>query len=142
MATTSSTGKTTTSKTASKAKTTPKPTTTAASADPAVSMPDPKVVTTSAPVLAEADMKKKELVDLVVERSGMKKKDIKPAVEATLAVLGEAIANGRELNLQPFGKLRINRSEEKANGRVTVCKLRQSLNTPKAPQDPLAEAAE
>lgn len=142
MATTSSTGKTTTSKTASKAKTTPKSKTAATSADPAVSTPEPKVITTSAPVLAEADMKKKELVDLVVERSGMKKKDIKPAVEATLAVLGEAIASGRELNLQPFGKLRINRSEEKANGRVIVCKLRQSLNTPQAPQDPLAEAAE
>ena len=77
--------------------------------------------------MAEADLKKRELIDLVVERSGIKKKDAKPVVEAMLAVLGETIAGGRELNLQPLGKLRINRAEEKGNGRVIVCKLRQSL---------------
>ncbi|PCJ04982.1 MAG: DNA-binding protein [Rhodobacteraceae bacterium] len=72
-------------------------------------------------------MRKKELIDLVVERSGIKKKDAKPVVEAMLAVLGEAIGGGRELNLQPLGKLRINRTEERSNGRVIICKLRQSL---------------
>ncbi|MDU9003440.1 HU family DNA-binding protein [Sedimentitalea todarodis] len=80
------------------------------------------------PESASNEMKKKELVDLVVIRSGIKKKDAKPVVEAMLAVLGESIAEGRELNLQPFGKLRINRTVEKHNGRVTVCKLRQSTN--------------
>lgn len=75
---------------------------------------------------ASGEMKKKELVDLVVSRSGVKKKDAKPVVEAMLAVLGESIAEGREMNLQPFGKLRINRTVEKHNGRITVCKLRQS----------------
>lgn len=142
MATTSSTGKTTSSKSASKTKATPKTSPVSAAKKSTASTPAPKVVTTSAPVLAEADLKKKEFVDLVVERSGMKKKDVKPAVEAALAVLGDAIANGRELNLQPFGKLRINRAEEKANGRVTVCKIRQSQPKPEAPKDPLAEAAE
>ena len=80
----------------------------------------------SKPVVSEPDMRKKELIDLAVARSGVKKKDAKPTVEAVLAILGEAIAEGRELNLQPFGKLRINRSEVKPNGRVIVCKLRQS----------------
>ncbi len=88
----------------------------------------PKVVTVSEPVVAEPDMKKKELIDLVVERSDIKKKFAKPVVEAMLAVLGETIAEGRELNLQPLGKLRINRAEEKSNGRVIVCKIRQSLS--------------
>ncbi|MEP3333465.1 HU family DNA-binding protein [Sedimentitalea sp.] len=81
------------------------------------------------PEAASTEMKKKELVDLVVTRSGIKKKDAKPVVEAMLAVLGESIAEGREMNLQPFGKLRINRTVEKHNGRITVCKLRQSTNT-------------
>jgi DNA-binding protein HU-alpha len=112
----------------------------------------PKVVTvTDGPVVNAPDMKKKELIDLVVERSGIKKKDAKPVVEAMLAVLGESIAKGRELNLQPLGKLRINRSEEKSNGRVIVCKLRQSGSSgPDVParvgkpvgKDPLAKAAE
>lgn len=100
--------------------------------------PEPKLVTVSTPVAAEADLKKKELIDLVVERSGIKKKDAKPVVEAMLAVLGETIAAGRELNLQPLGKLRINRAEEKSNGRIIVCKLRQSLanaSTNPAPAD-------
>lgn len=112
--TTTSTRKRTTSSTRAK----PKPTV----------APEPKVVAVSEPVAAEADLKKKELIDLVVERSGVKKKWAKPTVEAMLAVLGETIADGRELNLQPMGKLRINRAEEKSNGRVIVCKLRQSLS--------------
>lgn len=93
------------------------------------------------PEAASTEMKKKELVDLVVARSGIKKKDAKPVVEAMLAVLGESIADGRELNLQPFGKLRINRTVEKHNGRVTVCKLRQSTKTT-SDATPLAEPAQ
>lgn len=106
----------------------------------------PTVVKVTAPVVAPADMKKKELIGLVVERSGAKKKDAKPVVEAMLAVLGESLASGRELNLAPLGKLRINRVEDKANGRVIVCKLRQPKDTgtgpDNPPNDPLAEAAE
>ena len=109
---------------------------------PAATGPEPRVVTVTDAVVAEADLKKKELIDLVVTRSGIKKKDAKPVVEAMLAVLGESIGSGRELNLQPLGKLRINRSEEKANGRVIVCKLRQSKPQLQGPKDPLAEAAE
>ena len=88
------------------------------------------------------ELKKRELVDLVVDRAGIKKKDAKPAIEAALAILGEAIASGRELNLQPLGKLRINRVEDKDNGRVIVCKLRQSNSTGPDEKEPLAEAAE
>lgn len=88
------------------------------------------------------ELKKRELIDLVVDRAGIKKKDAKPAVEAALAILGEAIASGRELNLQPLGKLRINRVEDKENGRVIVCKLRQSNSTGPDEKEPLAEAAE
>lgn len=127
----------------------------AGSATSAVSTPEPKLVSLSDAVVSEADLKKRELIDLVVSRSGIKKKDAKPVVEAMLAVLGENIAQGRELNLQPLGKLRINRTMEKGNGRVIVCKLRQSLSVPVGPvsgpgdgpsgspdKDSLAEAAE
>lgn len=100
--------------------------------------PEPKLVTISDPVVSSPDLKKRELIDLVVARSGIKKKDAKPVVEAMLAVLGETIASGRELNLQPLGKLRINRSSDKGNGRVIICKLRQSLAATDRPKDPLA----
>lgn len=105
--------------------------------------PEAKLVSFSQVNVAESDLKKRELIDLVVARSGIKKKDAKPVVEAMLAVLGETIAEGRELNLQPLGKLRINRAVERGNGRVIICKLRQSLSTPMTPgNDPLAEAVE
>jgi hypothetical protein len=100
---------------------------------------EPKLVTEIDPVVTEPELKKRELIDLIVELSGIKKRDAKPVVEAMLSVLGETIAKGRELNLQPFGKLRINRSSIKGNGRVTVCKLRQNLASEGAPDGPLAE---
>lgn len=102
----------------------------------------PKVVTVSSPVVNEPELKKKELIGLVVARSGIKKKDAKPVVEAVLAILGETISDGRELNLQPLGKLRINRVQEKPNGRVIICKLRQSMSVKTSPTDPISQTAE
>lgn len=110
----------------------------------------PNVVTVAEPAAVETDMSKREMIDLVVERAGGKRKEVKQAVEATLAILGEALASGRELNLQPLGKMRINRVEEKANGRVIFCRFRQSAknvagmsdDAENDPDDPLADAAE
>ncbi|MEX0339251.1 MAG: HU family DNA-binding protein [Arenibacterium sp.] len=88
------------------------------------------------------DLKKKELVDRVVDRLGFKKKDVKPVVEAVLQELGDAVAEGRALNLEPFGKLNINRTDTRPNGRVTVCRLRQNVTQPASAEEPLAEPAE
>ncbi|WP_368183792.1 HU family DNA-binding protein [Aestuariibius sp. HNIBRBA575] len=76
-------------------------------------------------VIAGPVLKKPELIDRVVETSGLKKKDVKPIVEAMLVELGKAIAKGEELNLPDFGKLKTNRSKELANGKVMICKIRQ-----------------
>jgi DNA-binding protein HU-alpha len=88
------------------------------------------------------DLKLRGLVDLVVKRTGAKKKDVKPIVEAALAIMGETVADGRDLNLPPMGKLKINRVKEIKNGQVTICKLRQQTARPKPLVDPTAEAAE
>jgi DNA-binding protein HU-alpha len=101
-----------------------------------------KMVGASDLVAAEPDLKKKELIDQVVERSQIKKKDAKPVVEAMLAVLGETIASGRESNLQPLGKLRINRTTDKGNGRIIICKLRQSTLRAAQAKDTLAVVAD
>lgn len=90
---------------------------------------EPVVVGGPEPVVSGPMMRKKELIDLVVERSGIKKKDAKPVIEATLAILGEAIGESRELNLQPMGKLRVRRVKHMPNGRVMVTKIRQSTAT-------------
>ena len=67
-------------------------------------------------------------------------------VEAMLAVLGEALADGRTLNLQPLGKVKINRMKQVAKDRVIICKIRQSGRAKadiKNPlKTPLAGAAE
>lgn len=71
------------------------------------------------------ELRKKELIDQVVARSGVKKRDAKPVVEAMLAVLGESIDSARPLHLEPMGKLRVNRSKDTPNGRIHICKLRR-----------------
>lgn len=119
--------------TAPRTKTAPKaPVTRAATSaqTPAAAPATPAVVAAASPVVAGPVLKKRELIDRVVARSGVKKKDAKPAVEAALAVLGEALANGEELNLQPFGRMKINREKVAGNNRIIICKLRQHIVPP------------
>jgi nucleoid DNA-binding protein len=68
--------------------------------------------TSDAPIV----LKKPQLFNEVVARTGQKKRDVKPAVEAALAVIGEALARGEELVLPPMGKTRIIKSKELNNG--------------------------
>lgn len=84
-------------------------------------------------------LRKKELVDRVVTASGMKKKDVKPVVEAALAVLGEALSKGEEMNLQPLGKLMINNSKEVSNAQVLNVRIRRSKQAQIAAKAPLAK---
>jgi nucleoid DNA-binding protein len=115
----------------------------AAAAKSAVSaQPKPVVVTEKTPVVSDPALKKKELIEIVTERSGIKKKDAKPVIEAMLAVLGQTLAEGREMNLQPLGKVRINRAKDVQGGKVLITKIRQSNRVPKPSADPAAKAAE
>ncbi len=80
-------------------------------------------------VEADADlpvmMKKPEFLDAIVERTNLKKRDVKPAVEAALAVIAEALKKGEELNLPPMGKIRIVKAKElDAGAQVLTLKLR------------------
>lgn len=71
------------------------------------------------------ELKKRELLDAIVTRTGVKKRDAKPVLEAMLILLGEAIAAGRELNLEPMGKLKTTRVKDTDNGRITILRLKQ-----------------
>lgn len=107
-----------------------KATSVAAKPAPAKAAEPPKatVVSETTPTTTAPMLKKKELLNLVVERSGVRKKFAKPTVEAMMAILGEAIAEGRDLNLPPLGKIKQQRTKEAANVRVTVAKIRQGKN--------------
>jgi DNA-binding protein HU-alpha len=102
----------------------------------------PVVVTEAAPVVSGPELKKKELIDMVVERSGVKKRFVKPALEAALAVLGEALDEGRELNLRPFGKMKVQRAKEVSNGKVMNVRVRQPKKLPEGVKEGVADAAE
>ena len=83
-----------------------------------------KVVEVKKPTVAAELIKKPELVDRVVALSGMKKKDVKPVVEATLDVLAKALINGEELQVPPLGKVMINQVKDVANATVLKVKIR------------------
>ena len=70
-------------------------------------------------------LKKQELIAKVVERSEVAKKHAKPVIEAMLAVLGDALAEGRDLNLQPMGKIKRKRMKETEKARIIVANIRQ-----------------
>ena len=90
--------------------------------------------------------RKKDFIDRVVDRSGLKKKDVKPAVEAALAQLAEELSEGNELNLPPLGKVKINRVKDTPNGKVYITKIRLAAPTltidSESGDSALAEAAE
>ncbi len=95
------------------------------STTPQANSASPIVTHTLAPVVVGNELRKKELIELVVGRSGMKRKDVKPVVEAMLAVLGDAFAEQREMNVPPLGKFKVQRAQKKPDGRALVIKLRQ-----------------
>lgn len=92
------------------------------------------IVETVTPVVTGLPVKKPELIDRIITETGMKRKDVKPVVEATLAVLGRTLAEGEELTVPPLGKLMIKRVKDLPNAKILTLKLRHPTNrgVPKA----------
>ncbi len=85
-------------------------------------------------------LKKKDFIDRAVAKSGIKKKDARPAIEAALAVLAEALIAGEEPNLPPLGKMRVTRDKDVSGGKMLVVRLRINDDKPKVSgSTPLAE---
>jgi len=116
-----------------------------------------EATTPEAPVEPTKNMGKRELIDRVVETSGIKKKAAKPVVEAMLKELGDALSRGETLNLQPFGKAIVKNRKDLENAEIIELRLRRSKQAMRAadattagddqgddtpPSDPLVEAAE
>ncbi|WP_458790822.1 HU family DNA-binding protein [Yoonia sp. MH D7] len=87
--------------------------------------PKAKIASAAVSVPQGETVKKPEFIDRAVARTEVKKRDAKPAIEAALAVLAEALENGEELNLPPMGKLRVVKSKDVGDGaKVLTLKLR------------------
>ena len=90
-----------------------------------VAVPKTKISTPAISVPQGEMLKKAEFIDRAVESGDVKKRDAKPAIEAALAVLSEALMAGEELNLPPMGKMRVVKSKDIGDGaRVLTLKLR------------------
>lgn len=68
-------------------------------------------------------VRKKEFSERVVARAGVRRSDAKAALDATLAVLAEALADGQELILPPLGRIKVTRDKAGKNNRVLVLKI-------------------
>ncbi|MEM6761160.1 MAG: HU family DNA-binding protein, partial [Pseudomonadota bacterium] len=103
-----------------------KPKTTASR--PKTAAPKPPVATVSKlePVVSGPDYRKKELLDAVAAKTGMKRSEVKKVIDATLFEMGAALQDSRDLNLQPFGNVKINRERKLSAGRVLVTRIRQA----------------
>lgn len=87
-------------------------------------------------------LKKQELFKKTADRSGIKKNQVKPAIEAALEVIGEALAQGREINLPPLGKIKQNRVKDSAGARIIIAKIRQAKPNEKDDKETVADDAE
>lgn len=88
-----------------------------------VDVPD----TTEIPLNPDAPvLRKGDLIDQVVSRSGIKKRDAKLVLEAILKELGEALSQGRPVSLPPLGRIKITRAKSVGQTRVYVARIRQN----------------
>ncbi|MGR3661234.1 MAG: HU family DNA-binding protein [Paracoccaceae bacterium] len=83
-------------------------------------------------------VRRKELVERIATRSGVKPNLIKSVLDAVLLEIGDVLSGGEALQVQPLGKLSVNRRKELPDGEVLICKLRRKS----AAMVPPAEAAE
>ena len=108
----------------------------------------PEKLTASSEVVAEVValrdvLTKKDIVARAVEISGVKKKDARPSVEAALQVVLAALAEGNEVNVPTYGKIRVVKEKAIKGGKMITAKIRVNDGSASIPADaPLAETEE
>ena len=105
--------------------------------------PQTKIVNPAVSVPQGEMIKKPEFLDRAVERTNVKKREAKPAIEAALAVPAVSLINGEELNLPPMGKLRVVKSKDVGEGaEVLTLKLRTMKDGAGQGADPSPDEAD
>jgi hypothetical protein len=105
--------------------------------------PQTKIVNPAVSVPQGEMIKKPEFLDSAVERTNVKKREAKPAIEAALAVPAVSLINGEELNLPPMGKLRVVKSNDVGEGaKVLKLKLRTMKDGAGQGADPSPDEAD
>lgn len=84
------------------------------------------VIASATPSEDSVTVRKKEFIARVIERAQTRQKIAKPIIEATLAVLSEALTNSESLNIQPLGQIKVKRIDEGEKATVVHCRVRMS----------------
>jgi len=78
-----------------------------------------------APPSSRAKLGRRELLNRISEADGAKRGDTRNILDAILAEMNRALAEGRDLDLPPFGRLRLVRKKTgKDGGPALVCRVR------------------
>jgi len=98
-----------------------------ADAPPSAPIAAPAVVNAPQAVVMGPAMRKKQIIDAVVERSGLKKRDVKPVLDHLLAVMGDALAEGKELVVPPMGRIKTHKKKQAAKKTIFFAKIHQNM---------------
>ncbi|MEO0358564.1 MAG: HU family DNA-binding protein [Pseudomonadota bacterium] len=77
--------------------------------------------------MSEEELKKKELIAAIADQTGQKKSDVRLVAEAMLQILGDELSKGRQLNLQPFGKVQVLNEKMQERAHILKCKVRRVI---------------
>ena len=103
------------------------PTTPVSGSAPAAMTVNPSVIDRPVPMIVGPDIRKKEIIEEVVLRTGLKKRDVKPVIDSLLAVMGEALSEGREMVLPPFGRLKAHKQKTTLKKKIFFAKVHQNV---------------
>ena len=111
-----------------------------AARQPAASATPPVGMKSALALDADTDpkLRKSDFVDRVAIRSGLKKNEVRPVIEAALAVLGDALEAGEAVQLPPLGRMKVRKMTENDKGRTIVCQLRRNTAMRASPATGLA----
>lgn len=81
-------------------------------------------------------LRKKDLLARVAAATGSRPGPVREIVEATLAVLGEALGRGDALNLPPLGRAKVTRQRDHGGAELIILRLRRPAAGPARPDGP------
>lgn len=69
-------------------------------------------------------LKRRALLESVAARAGVKRTDVREVMDAVLIEMAEALEQGRDLILPPFGKVMLRKDKDGRDGRPMVARIK------------------
>lgn len=84
-----------------------------------------KPVETTAPA-EDNRILKKHLIEKVARRSGLRKNEVRPVLDALLEEIGGNLEENAQMVLQPLGKIVVKQAKDAGGATIYTCKIRRS----------------